>query len=156
MYSYSGHARLYNSVCVCVSLCLSLAAFPHYSTDSDVSWRNARECSLVVHSWADLQSVHGFRCYDNTAPNAKCQRVLSTRSMPRCTSKEVWETFNTTEKLLSSCCKSRLYKCTIGLSVVDYRLKTKLASVSLCRKSHRFKTANTYIKILSANSTHSS
>jgi len=20
--------------------------------------------------------VHGFRCYDNTAPNAKCQRVL--------------------------------------------------------------------------------
>jgi len=23
-----------------------------------------------------LQSVHGFRCYDNTAPNAKCQRVL--------------------------------------------------------------------------------
>ena len=29
---------------------------------------------------ADLQSVHGFRCYDNlqmhVAPNAKCQRVL--------------------------------------------------------------------------------
>jgi len=31
---------------------------------------------LVVHYWADLQSVHGFRCYDNIAPNAKCQRVL--------------------------------------------------------------------------------
>jgi len=29
----------------------------------------------VVHYWADLQSVHGFRCYDNIAPNAKCQRV---------------------------------------------------------------------------------
>jgi len=29
-----------------------------------------------VHYWADLQSVHGFRCYDNIAPNAKCQRVL--------------------------------------------------------------------------------
>jgi len=29
-----------------------------------------------VHYRADLQSVHGFRCYDNIAPNAKCQRVL--------------------------------------------------------------------------------
>ena len=26
--------------------------------------------------WADLQSVHGFRCYDNIVPNVKCQRVL--------------------------------------------------------------------------------
>ena len=26
---------------------------------------------LVVHYWADLQSVHGLRCYDNIAPNAK-------------------------------------------------------------------------------------
>jgi len=31
---------------------------------------------LVVHYWADLQSVHGFRCYDNIAPNAKCERIL--------------------------------------------------------------------------------
>jgi len=23
-------------------------------------------CPLAVHYWADLQSVHGFRCYDNT------------------------------------------------------------------------------------------
>jgi len=42
-----------------------------------------------VHHWADLQSVHGFRCYnnialrgfaigarDNIVPNAECQRVL--------------------------------------------------------------------------------
>ena len=29
-----------------------------------------------MHYWVDLQWVHGFRCYDNTAPNAKCQRVL--------------------------------------------------------------------------------
>ena len=26
--------------------------------------------------FADLQSVHGFRCYDSRAPNVKCQRVL--------------------------------------------------------------------------------
>jgi len=65
---YIGHGHL----CVC----LSLAAFPHYCTDPDVSWGNGRGCPLVVHHWADLQSVHGFRCYDNIAPNAKCQRVL--------------------------------------------------------------------------------
>jgi len=53
----------------------SLAAFPHYCTDPDVSWENGRGCPLVVYYWADLQSVHGFRCYDNIAPNAKCQRV---------------------------------------------------------------------------------
>ena len=29
-----------------------------------------------MYCWANLQSVHGFRCYDNIAPNAKCQRVL--------------------------------------------------------------------------------
>ena len=23
-------------------------------------------CTLVVHYWADLQSVHGLRCYDST------------------------------------------------------------------------------------------
>jgi len=33
-------------------------------------------CAELVHYWADLQSVHGFRCYDNIVLNAKCQRVL--------------------------------------------------------------------------------
>jgi len=31
---YIGHARL----CVSVSICLSVAAFPHYCTDPDVTW----------------------------------------------------------------------------------------------------------------------
>ena len=57
-------------------VCLSLAAFPHYCTDPDVTWGNGRGCSLVVHYSADLHSVHGFRWYENIAPNAKCQRVL--------------------------------------------------------------------------------
>jgi len=61
---------------VCVCVCLSLAAFPQYCTGPDISWGNDRGCPLVVHYWADLQSVHGFRCYDNTALNAKYQRVL--------------------------------------------------------------------------------
>jgi len=64
---YIGHRRL--------CACLSLAAFPHYCTDRNVRWRNGRGYPLVVHYWAGLQSVHGFRCYDRIALNAKCQRV---------------------------------------------------------------------------------
>ena len=33
---------------------------PHYCTDPDVTWG-----VVVVHYWADLQSVHGFRCCNN-------------------------------------------------------------------------------------------
>ena len=32
----------------------------------DVTWGSGRGCPLVVHYWADLQSVHGLRCYGNT------------------------------------------------------------------------------------------
>jgi len=41
---YSGHSGL------CVSVCLSLAAFPHYCTDLDVTWGNGRvpySCALL-------------------------------------------------------------------------------------------------------------
>jgi len=58
-----GHTRL--------SVWLSIAAFPHYCTDPDVTWGNGRGCTLVVHYWADLQSVHGFHCYDNIAMNVR-------------------------------------------------------------------------------------
>jgi len=44
---------------VCVSICLSLAAFPHYRTDPDVT--SGAPYPLVVQYWADLQLVHGFR-----------------------------------------------------------------------------------------------
>jgi len=52
-------------VCVCLSACLSAAACPHYCTDPDVTLESGRGCPLVVHYWADLQSVHGLRCYGN-------------------------------------------------------------------------------------------
>jgi len=54
---YCGHARL----CVC----LSAATCLQYCTDLDVTWGSGRGCPLVVHYWADLQSVHGLRCYGN-------------------------------------------------------------------------------------------
>ena len=47
------------------AVCVSIAAFPHYCTDPGVTWWNDGGCSLVVHYSADLQSLHGFRCYDN-------------------------------------------------------------------------------------------
>jgi len=59
---HCGNARL----CVCLSVCLSAAARPHYCTDPDVTWESGRGCALVVHYSADLQSVHGLRCYRNT------------------------------------------------------------------------------------------
>ena len=50
-----------------VSVCLSASACPRFCTDQDVNWGNGRGCPLVVHHWADLQLVHGLRCYDNIA-----------------------------------------------------------------------------------------
>jgi len=50
---------------VCVSVCLSAAACPHYCTDPGVTWGSGRGCPLVVHYWADLQSVHGLHCCGN-------------------------------------------------------------------------------------------
>jgi len=70
---YIRHGRM----CVCLSVCLSLATFPHYCTDPDITWGNhGTGCPLIVHYWADLRLVHGIRCYDNRSPNAKCQRVF--------------------------------------------------------------------------------
>jgi len=57
------------------SVCLSLAAFPHYCTDPGVTCGNGW-MHFSVHYWSVLQSVHGFHCCDNIAPNAKCQWVL--------------------------------------------------------------------------------
>jgi len=58
---YCGNARL----CVCLCVCVSAAVCPHYCIDPDVTWGRGRGCPLVVHYWADLQSVHGLRCYGN-------------------------------------------------------------------------------------------
>jgi len=58
----------------------SVCPRPHLNTtartDPDVTWRNDRRCPLVVHCWADLQSVHGFRCYDNIARTRNVSECL--------------------------------------------------------------------------------
>jgi len=64
------------SVCLCVTVCLSVAACTNYCMDPDVIWGNGRECPLVVQYWADLQSVHGFRCYDNIGRTQNVRECL--------------------------------------------------------------------------------
>ena len=59
---YCDHARL----CVCMCVCVSVCPRPHAYTIARTDWRSGRGCPLVVHYWADLQSVHGLRCYGNT------------------------------------------------------------------------------------------
>jgi len=69
--------RAYSHLCVC----LSLATFLHYCMDPDVNWGNDKGFPLVVHCWADLQSVHGLCCYDNSAVRemsaSACTRSMS-------------------------------------------------------------------------------
>jgi len=69
---YTGHACLF--VYVCLSVPCHIPTLLH--GPRCVTWGNGRGFPLVVHYWADLQSVYGFSCYDNIVPNAKCQRVL--------------------------------------------------------------------------------
>ena len=60
---YTGHARL-----SCVSVCLSVPRrIPTLLHGSGCNFGNGSGCPLVVHYWADLQSMHGPRCYDNIA-----------------------------------------------------------------------------------------
>ena len=68
---YIGHVHL----CVCLSVCLSLAAFPHYCTDPDISWGMVGvppSCAIL----SDLQSMRGFRCYDNVAQTGNVSECL--------------------------------------------------------------------------------
>ena len=59
-------------VCFCLSVSRRIPTLLHGPGCNSKEWQGF---PLVVHYWADLQSVHGFRCYDNIAPNAKCHRV---------------------------------------------------------------------------------
>ena len=69
------------SVCVCVSVCLSvcLSVRGRIPTLLHGPWCNLEElqgCPLVVHCWAELQSVHGLRCYDNIARTRNVSEYL--------------------------------------------------------------------------------
>ena len=55
---YIGHGRL----CACLTVPRHIPTLLH---GPGFLLGNGRGCPLVVYYWADLQSVHGFRCYDN-------------------------------------------------------------------------------------------
>ena len=53
---------------VCLFVCVSVPRrIPTLLHKLDVTLGNSRGCPVVVHHWADLQLVHGFRCCDNVA-----------------------------------------------------------------------------------------
>ena len=51
---------------VCVSVYLSVRGrVPTLLHGPDITWGSGKVCPLVVQYWADMQSVHELRCYDN-------------------------------------------------------------------------------------------
>jgi len=61
---YCDHARL--SLSLCLSVCLSVRGrMPTLLHGPGCNLGSGRGCPLVVHCWADLQSVNGLRCYGN-------------------------------------------------------------------------------------------
>ena len=68
---YCGHARL----CICVSV---RGRTPTLLHGPSCNLGRGRGCPLLVHYWADLQSVHRLRCYGNirrTLVYAGCARA---------------------------------------------------------------------------------
>jgi len=66
---HSAHSRLRVCVCVCVCVCLSVCPCGRMPTLLHGPGCNLVTCPLVVHYWADLQSVRGLRCYCNITRN---------------------------------------------------------------------------------------
>ena len=64
-------------VCVCVSVCLSVAVRPHYCTDPDVTWGHGRGCPLVVHYWGGfaIGAWVGLLWQHNAKPSYKLASI---------------------------------------------------------------------------------
>jgi len=70
---YNGHA-----VCVCLYACLSVRGrIPPLLHGPGCNLGHGTGCPVVVHYWADLQSVHGLRCYDNIARTRNVSECLN-------------------------------------------------------------------------------
>jgi len=68
---YCGH------VCLCVSVCLSVRGrMPTLLHEPGCNLGSGRGCSLVVRYWANLQSVHGLRCYGNVTRTRNVSKYM--------------------------------------------------------------------------------
>ena len=67
---YCGHARL----CVCLSVCPR--PYAHTTARTRMKLGGVARLPLVVHYWADLQSVHGLRYYGNIARTRNVSECL--------------------------------------------------------------------------------
>jgi len=68
---YIGHERL--SVCMCLSVHRRILALLH---GPGCNLGNGRDVPPNCALFGGFAIGARFRCYDNIAPNAKCQRVL--------------------------------------------------------------------------------
>jgi len=69
---------LWSCTSVCLSVCLSVRGhMPTLLHGPRCNLGSGIGCPLVVHYWADLQLVHGLRCYGNiTRTLVKCKREM--------------------------------------------------------------------------------
>ena len=114
--SYTTRNVYWSRASVCVSICLSAAACPHYCTDPGVTL-GMLGVTLVVHYWADLQSVHGLRCYNNIAP-----RVLAIGAHDR-----HWQHRSEREMSASTCMYS--LNAWFWISKLYFAIKIKLSNL---------------------------
>jgi len=64
--SYTTRNVLWSRASVCLCVCLSVRSrMPTLLHGPGCNLGSGRWCPLVVHYWADLQSMHGLRCYGN-------------------------------------------------------------------------------------------
>jgi len=70
---------LWSRASVCLSVCVSVhGRMPTLLHGPGCNLGSGRGCPLIVHYWADLQSVHGLRCCGNIT------RTLVTTLRPSC------------------------------------------------------------------------
>ena len=63
--------QFFKTQCILATACARVCLFlprriPTLLHGPGCNLGDGRVCPRVVQYWADLQSVHGFRCYDNT------------------------------------------------------------------------------------------
>jgi len=100
---------------VCLSVCLSLAAFPHYCTDPDVTWRNSRGYAWLCTIGRTCNRCTGFVA---TTTQRRSGNVSERLYSLMCVVRLVMD-------LLSTCCTT---SCRILWNVADLLYSFRLVA----------------------------